>query len=160
MTRKTYKSAMGKTVDLGALILENENTRAVGNMGVNARGDVLDSANRVIDAKNKQVTRQYKRQTNTANIPLTTSKMSAKKPDTEPTPFKTPRPLDEPGTPEAVEENIQPDEIIASPEPVEESVAIPRGGLAAAIAKAKEVKQELEKTPRQLAQERAGVKKI
>jgi hypothetical protein len=30
---------------------------------------------------------------------------------------------------------------------------IPRGGLAAAIARSREVKQDLEKTPRQLAQE-------
>ena len=48
MTGKIYKSAMGKPVDLGSLILENENIRAVGNMNVNARGDVLDSANQEI----------------------------------------------------------------------------------------------------------------
>ena len=155
MTRKIYKSAMGKTVDLGALILENENTRAVGNMGVNARGDVLDSGNRVIDSKNKQVTRQYKRQTNTAHIPLTSSKIAAKKAEQE-----LSASTDETDTFELLDDTIDSSDIISSPDPVEESVAIPRGGLAAAIAKAKEVKQELEKTPRQLAQERAGVKKI
>lgn len=64
MTNKIYKSAMGKTVDLGALILQNEQTRAVGNMGVNAVGDRVDESNKVIDARNKQVQRQYKRQTN------------------------------------------------------------------------------------------------
>jgi hypothetical protein len=47
MTNKIYKSAMGKTVDMGSLLLQNENTRAVGNMGVNARGDLLDSSNTV-----------------------------------------------------------------------------------------------------------------
>ena len=155
MTRKIYKSAMGKTVDLGALILENENVRAVGNMGVNARGDVLDGGNRVIDSKNKQVTRQYKRQTNTSDIPLTSSKLAAKKAEQELSVS-----IDETDTFELLDDTIDSDPIISSPEPVEESVAIPRGGLAAAIAKAKEVKQELEKTPRQLAQERAGVKKI
>lgn len=62
MTSKVYKSAMGKTVDLGALILKNENVRAVGNMGVNAAGDVVDSNNRVIDQRNRQVQRQYKKQ--------------------------------------------------------------------------------------------------
>jgi hypothetical protein len=45
MSVKIYKSAMGRVVDLGALMLENENTRAVGNMGVNARGDIIDNAN-------------------------------------------------------------------------------------------------------------------
>lgn len=62
MTRKVYKSAMGKTVDLGALILQNEKTKAVGNMGVNAAGAVVDSTNRVIDQRNRQVQRQYHRQ--------------------------------------------------------------------------------------------------
>jgi hypothetical protein len=62
MTRKVYKSAMGKTVDMGALILQNEQVRAVGNMGVNAAGDLVDSTNRVIDTRNRQVQRQYKKQ--------------------------------------------------------------------------------------------------
>jgi hypothetical protein len=42
MSQKIYKSAQGKVVDLGTLMLQNESVRAVGNMGVNARGDVLD----------------------------------------------------------------------------------------------------------------------
>ncbi len=54
---------MGKTVDMGALRLQNEKTRAVGNMKVNARGDLLDDGNKVIAAKNKQVTQQYNKQT-------------------------------------------------------------------------------------------------
>jgi hypothetical protein len=62
MTRKVYKSAMGKSVDIGALILQNEQVRAVGNMGVNAAGDVIDSANRVIAQRTRQVQRQNQRQ--------------------------------------------------------------------------------------------------
>jgi hypothetical protein len=62
MTSKVYKTAMGKVVDMGALMLQNENVRAVGNMGVNARGDRVDSQNRVIDKKNRQVQRQNQRQ--------------------------------------------------------------------------------------------------
>jgi hypothetical protein len=64
MTKKIYKTAQGKTIDLGALLLQNETVRAVGNMNVNARGDLLDSNNQVIDQKNRQVQRQYNRQTN------------------------------------------------------------------------------------------------
>ena len=63
MTKKVYKTARGKTVDLGALILQNENVRAVGNMNVNARGDVLDSSDCVIDSKSNQIQRQQERQT-------------------------------------------------------------------------------------------------
>ena len=57
MATKVYKSAMGRVVDMGALMLENENTRAVGNMKVNARGDKIDVANKVTETKNKQVQR-------------------------------------------------------------------------------------------------------
>lgn len=38
---KTYKTAKGKEVDIEALRIMNENNVAVGNMGVNARGDEL-----------------------------------------------------------------------------------------------------------------------
>jgi hypothetical protein len=42
----------------------------------------------------------------------------------------------------------------------EPAKTIPRGGLAAAIAKAQTVKQELLTTPRQMAQNKPGVNKI
>lgn len=58
MTREVYKSANGKTVDMGALRLQNEQVRAVGNMKVNARGDLLDSANRVVKSKPQQIKQQ------------------------------------------------------------------------------------------------------
>jgi hypothetical protein len=80
MSKKIYKSAMGKPVDMSSLMLQNEHVRAVGNMGVNARGDVLDSADRVIDQKNRQVQRQYDRQTSTnvQDRPLHASTREAK----------------------------------------------------------------------------------
>lgn len=63
MTQKVYKTAQGKTVDMGSLILKNEKVRAVGNMNVNARGDQVDDLNRVIQTRNEQVNAQYNRQT-------------------------------------------------------------------------------------------------
>ena len=63
MTSKVYKSAQGKTVDMGRLQLQNEGVRAVGNMKVNARGDMIDDSNRVISTKAEQVNKQYKTQT-------------------------------------------------------------------------------------------------
>jgi glycine cleavage system H lipoate-binding protein len=62
MTQKTYKTAQGKVVDMGKLVLQNETVRAVGNMKVNARGDVLGEDNRVISTKPEQVAKQYDRQ--------------------------------------------------------------------------------------------------
>ena len=66
MTQKQYRTAQGKLVDLGALQLRNENVRAVGNMSVNSRGDMLDANNRPIDSRNQQVARQYRKQVNAA----------------------------------------------------------------------------------------------
>jgi hypothetical protein len=62
MTQKTYKTAQGKTLDMGKLLLQNEKTRAVGNMKVNARGDEVDDMNRVIRSKPEQVNNQYNKQ--------------------------------------------------------------------------------------------------
>lgn len=64
MTSKIYKTAQGKTVDMGRLALQNENVRAVGNMKVNARGDMVDDMNRVVSTKTEQVQKQYNNQIN------------------------------------------------------------------------------------------------
>jgi hypothetical protein len=66
MTQKIYRTARGKTVDMGALMLQNEKVRAVGNMDVNARGDRIDANGNVIDSKNRQIQRQVHRQTSAA----------------------------------------------------------------------------------------------
>jgi hypothetical protein len=58
MTKSVYRSANGKLVDMGALRLQNEQVRAVGNMKVNARGDLLDSGNRVVQTKPQQIKKQ------------------------------------------------------------------------------------------------------
>lgn len=62
MTKMVYKTAQGKLVDMGKLMLQNEHVRAVGNMNVNARGDLLDDKNQVISKKQNQVQRTYNRQ--------------------------------------------------------------------------------------------------
>jgi hypothetical protein len=64
MTSKVYKTAQGKTVDMGRLALQNENVRAVGNMKVNARGDMVDDMNRIVSTKTEQVQKQYNHQIN------------------------------------------------------------------------------------------------
>jgi len=62
MSKEIYKSANGKTVDMGALRQRNEKVRAVGNMKVNARGDVVNDDNEVIQARNQQINNQYNKQ--------------------------------------------------------------------------------------------------
>jgi hypothetical protein len=54
-----YKTALGKTVDMGALSAKNEKTRAVGNLKVNARGDTIDSMGRVITPATSKVNMRY-----------------------------------------------------------------------------------------------------
>jgi hypothetical protein len=63
-----YRSAMGKQVDMAAMVSRNEKVRAVGNMNVNARGDIVDSNNRIIKEGNKRVTNSYNK-TVTPNVP-------------------------------------------------------------------------------------------
>ena len=65
MTKEVYRTANGKTVDMGALRLKNEKVRAVGNMKVNARGDEIDERDRVIRKRTEQTNNQYKKQANT-----------------------------------------------------------------------------------------------
>ena len=73
MTNEVYQSANGKKVDMGALRLQNEKVRAVGNMRVNARGDVINDNNEVIRSRNEQVKSEYKRQSN-AQLPRSTDR--------------------------------------------------------------------------------------
>ena len=83
MTKRVYKTAQGQLIDIGAIILQNETVRAVGNMNVNARGDLLGGNNQVIDQKNQQVSRQHRKlsQASTGTVstqPLHTSTVSAR----------------------------------------------------------------------------------
>jgi hypothetical protein len=152
MTRKVYKTAQGKAIDLGSLLLQNEGVRAVGNMNVNARGDLLDSGNKVIDRKNRQIQRQHNRQTVSApTATVHTSTREAKQAQQE-------VPVDE-SVVDTFTEDLGVDKQADPVAPIVDDAEVPQGGLAAAIARSRAIKQELEKTPRQRAQE-AGLKKI
>jgi hypothetical protein len=54
-----HRTAMGKTVDMSAILAKNEKTRAVGNMGVNARGDTIDAHGRIIKPVTAKVNEAY-----------------------------------------------------------------------------------------------------
>jgi hypothetical protein len=140
MTQRTYRTAQGKIVDLGALQLKNEGTRAVGNVPVNARGDLIDSQNRPIDSRNQQVAKQYRKQVTNVQDDVVVSGKTKKTPQ---------------------DQVIKP---VAKTESVETVVAPPEqensGGLAAAIARARHVKQEPVDTAKQQSRSQAGVKKL
>ena len=148
MTKRQYRTAQGKIVDLGALQLQNEDVRAVGNMSVNARGDLVDHNNRPLSRRTQQVSKQYSRQTtNVGDAPVATSRRQAQaQADAVVEPVAVvPEPVfDTPATPAEPVAQAQPSE----------------GGLAAAIAKARQIKQEPLKSARQQAQSTPGVRKI
>ena len=139
MTRKVYRTAQGKTVDLGALQLRNENVRAVGNMSVNARGDLIDSGNRPIDSRNQQVARQYRRQTTNVSDTPVRSSQATKSAAVPPSP-----------------EDFQDD--FVKPEPVS-ATAAPAAGLAAAIARAREIRQDPLRTHQSIAEHQSTARR-
>lgn len=163
MTNKIYKSAMGKTVDMGSLLLQNENTRAVGNMGVNARGDLLDSSNTVIEEKSRQIQRQYQQQTVAQpTATLHTSTRVAKNAMNAPVVDD----VDASTVESTVDStNAGTDNIAdtATPTLTREQIAVQKTaelpGLAGALARSKLIKQEKEKSPRQQLQDQ-GLRKI
>jgi hypothetical protein len=57
---KAYRSAQGKMVDMEQLRLANEETIAVGNMKVNARGDELGPGGEIIRTRNEVMGDYYK----------------------------------------------------------------------------------------------------
>jgi hypothetical protein len=136
MTKKQYRTAMGKSVDMGALLLQNEHVRAVGNMSVNARGDVLDSKNKVIDKKSNQVKRQYRRQTGVSTDTPNTSLSQVEQSKQQSVGAE----LDDVFT------DLPEDNDVVAETVINDSVT-PQltGGLAAAIARSRTVTQELEK---------------
>ena len=157
MTSKVYRTAQGKAVDLGTIMLQNEHVRAVGNMNVNARGDKLDHNNHVIETKPRQIQRQNARTTNVSAEPVQTSATKSKRARREKTQAEIPPVVQVPPTP-IIEETP----VILSAPPAQNIATpgkIPEGGLAAAIARQREVKQELEKTRRQQ-QQGQGLRKI
>jgi hypothetical protein len=54
-----HRTAMGRAVDMSALQAKNEKVRAVGNMGVNARGDTIDGNGKVIVPVTNKVNNNY-----------------------------------------------------------------------------------------------------
>ena len=172
--KKVYRSSQGKSIDLGALLLQNENVRAVGNMGVNARGDRIDTGNKVIDSKVKQAQRAYNKQIGPQDdIPQSFAPPPEGIVPTQPVApdpyelqarntkedklFKEQRKAEKKTKTAKTKPVVKTPTPEVKPEPVVEKKA---SGLADAIARAKTIKQEALKTPRQQAQEKSGVRKI
>lgn len=132
---KKYKTANGKLVDLDGLRLKNEDTIAVGNMRINARGDELGPGGQVVKTRNERMNENYKLHT---MVP---------KDDAVPTSSK-PKPKPQQKAAEKIVEEIMADEPATEPEKtepaVEKAINTPpvdppkvRGAMAAALAGSK-----------------------
>ena len=89
---KTVKTARGRTIDMAALAKSHEEERAVSNVPVNARGDIIDNRGKVKVKKEKVVAQHYK------EIVPDVEEVSIKKEATEPAPVpeKVTEPMEEP----------------------------------------------------------------
>jgi len=141
---RIYTTAQGKQIDIEGLRVANEETIAVGNMKVNARGDKLGAGGRVIETRN-QTQDSYNRLSTPVPVEINTAEvinqqiksgatMTQGAPMPEPMPEPEPNPVDE--------QIVEP---VATPaDPVPQM----RGSLAAAVAAPAVHKQELVKDPR------------
>jgi hypothetical protein len=59
----THRTASGKSIDMAALVSKNEKVRAISNVPMNARGDIIDSNNEVVSPVSQRVARTYNKTT-------------------------------------------------------------------------------------------------
>jgi len=57
--KRMYRTMQGRYIDIEKLRGANEDARAVGNMNVNARGDVLGRSGQVVETKQEVVKKYY-----------------------------------------------------------------------------------------------------
>ena len=57
--KRMYRSMQGRMIDIEKLRTTNEDVRAVGNMNVNARGDVLGVGGKVVTSKAQVIQKYY-----------------------------------------------------------------------------------------------------
>ncbi len=96
--KRMYRTMQGRMVDIEKLRAANESVQAVGNMNVNARGDVLGAGGKIITSK-AQVMKQYYEKpkgmvddTPSRSKPTPAPRVEAKKTVQKMTPVSTPAP--------------------------------------------------------------------
>ncbi len=91
--KKMYRSMQGRMIDVEKLRAANENVQAVGNMNVNARGDVLGAGGQVVTPKETIIKKYYEQpkgmvsDTPTKNKPTLAPKETVTQPVQKATPM-------------------------------------------------------------------------
>ena len=79
--KKMYRTMQGRMVDIDQLRAANESVQAVGNMNVNARGDVLGANGQVVTPKSQVIKKYYEQPKGKASEgPSTITKTPAPQP--------------------------------------------------------------------------------
>ncbi len=126
--KPTYTTAQGKRISMDTIRLANENTIAVGNMKVNARGDQLGPGGVPVANRQQTVNEYYNLHTPTVGVDRPAGKIEAPK-------VKTATPPLPPSPDPVIDEQDQIEIFKEEPEM--------RGKLAGAVAKTATVNQEL-----------------
>lgn len=145
--KKTYKTALGKVIDMDSLMTQNETAIAVGNQKVNARGDELGPGGRIAKTRDQVMKDYYALKTPTAvdeNLPSTIAEQqkTARLPQTQGKAVDLPAPTPEPVV--IPEEAGFDEDDMGEPEaaPVEESGKPLRSSFAGSVAKQVTVTQK------------------
>ena len=59
MSKKSYRSMLGREIDMDSLLEKNQTLPAVGNVRMNARGDELGPGGKIIKKREEVVTAYY-----------------------------------------------------------------------------------------------------
>lgn len=155
--KKIYTTAQGKQVDIDGLRIANEQTIAVGNMKVNARGDELGPGGTVAQTRNQSMDSYYKLNTPMPSDHAVADTVIKQNRDAGVSMGKSVVPVEAPvefPEEQQVQEEVQAQ---ADPEPAPEvPQTTMRGSLAASVGKPAAVTQELITPPNK----RTGVTRI
>ena len=99
---KRVKTARGKILDMGALATQHEKTRAVSNVPVNARGDIIDSRGNVSVPREK-ISKEFYKDT----VPGADKEEISIKEESPPAPKKTIKKKVEPTEPQEVSREMR-----------------------------------------------------
>lgn len=124
MSKRVYKTANGKTINIDSILAQNEESIAVGNMRVNARGDELGPGGRIERTRDKVMADYYK-----LNTPVAS--------DYIPMPRETPKK-------DLVDDWVEPaleNPVAETKEEPQQSVRPLRGSLASSVAKTQPPKE-------------------
>lgn len=118
MSKRVYKTANGRVINIDAIMAQNEESIAVGNMRVNARGDELGPGGKIERTREKVMADYYK-----LNTPVAS--------DYVPTPREAPKHdiIDEWVEPVVVKEEVKVEQ------ETNEEIKPLRGSLASSVAK-------------------------